>query len=102
MNPRLFRNNPLPHILRTMLKLDSVGLTNCEEVHRVEIHESHVLEVEHEPACSSVNLCFQVLYVFDSIRPLSLRTVFDPSDTLSTFRTICRSHGRGVQLLGHT
>src|SRR5215471_7606645 len=63
-NPRLFGDNPLPHILRTMPKLDSFGFTNCEEVHRIEIHESYMLEVEREPACSSVNLCFQVLYAF--------------------------------------
>src|SRR5260370_7783979 len=63
-NPRLFGNNPLPHILRTMPKLDSLRFTNCEEVHRIEIHESYVLKVQHEPACSSVNLCLQVLYSF--------------------------------------
>jgi len=34
-NPRLFGHNPLPHILRTMLKLDSLRFTNCEEVHRI-------------------------------------------------------------------
>ena len=48
-----------------MPELDSPGFADREEVRRVEIDEAHLLEVKRDFPCVSIDLCLQLLYLFE-------------------------------------
>ena len=59
--PVLLPGNPLADIGGTMQEYDAFGLTAAEKAHHLDIHQRHLVEVQHCPGAVALQLGFQGL-----------------------------------------